>query len=248
MFKRSLVFFPGFLGKESDWDDFISLFTEDFWQETQCVFMDYFSRKSSLSPLNTWKELNQYISDQIQSNRLHFIGYSMGGRLALKLKSERTGPVSSMTLLSSHPGISKDHYLEENVDSLILERKNWDNIWADKFSRTSIFEQALKDWAQLAIFNYDKPLDRRPLDYNNDKLALAFKKWSPAQIIIPKEQLEGHNWVCGQEDTKYTELYKKMEKSVAGSFKYINNVGHRTLFYPEHWAKSVIEKIISSEN
>ncbi len=247
MFKRSIVFFPGFLGQPSDWDLLVRLLPAGFAKETQCLFMDYFSRKSQLSPLNTWNELNQYISKNSKSETIHFVGYSMGGRLALKLNQERVHPVKSMHLLSVHPGISKFHYPEKDVDGLVLERKNWDNIWADKFSRDSGFNSAFEEWQTLDVFKHDDLQLRKSENYNKDKLSLAFKRWSPAQIIIPKEQLDKHHWICGDKDIKYTELYKKMQKSLNGKFKYLSGIGHRTLFCPEHWCKDMVDGVLSSE-
>lgn len=134
----NIVFLHGFLGTPRDWTPF----QEHFSQRCKC-----------LSP--SLLEIDDLFSfGSLLPQNSHLVGYSMGGRLALWLHHLFPGKFSSLTCISSNPG------LEEGRE----ERLAQDQIWIDEM-RTLSTSEFINKWYKNPIFhNCLIPDERNQID------------------------------------------------------------------------------------
>lgn len=125
---------------------------------------------------------------------MHLVGYSMGGRLALKFREKYPEKVKSLTLLSAHLGLEKGH-----IQRLFLDRKRAKKI-------KSNFDAFLEEWYTQPLFGGFIPdlLERKK--QNPTELAKALIYYSLARQ--KKYDLQNAKLLIGENDTKFRELYK----------------------------------------
>lgn len=81
--------------------------------------------------------------DQAQLARVHLLGYSLGGRIALTFAGRYPERLASLTLEAAHPGLlSPDER---------RQRQQQDNQWAARFSREPL-TAVLADWYRQPLF------------------------------------------------------------------------------------------------
>jgi 2-succinyl-6-hydroxy-2,4-cyclohexadiene-1-carboxylate synthase len=172
---RRLVFLHGFLGCPEDWDEVITYFPE-----YDCKALAYPFEK---------------LKDAI------VIGYSMGGRVALRSSCPKI-------LISTHPGLQT---YEEKT-----QRLKSDQGWCEKL-RKEPFEEFLKAWYTQPLFNtlrnhreFPKMLLRR-LKQDPEVLAkmLARESLSHQSFTKPIDAF----FIHGQLDEKYVKLYQELDIS-----------------------------------
>lgn len=95
------------------------------------------------------------IADNIQSiltelnvSKVHVLGYSMGGRVALSFAVNHPESVERIILESSSPGIASSRDREER---LLIDRKRADRITVD-------YSTFIDEWEQMALFDSQKHL------------------------------------------------------------------------------------------
>jgi 2-succinyl-6-hydroxy-2,4-cyclohexadiene-1-carboxylate synthase len=142
------------------------------------------------------------------------IGYSMGGRLALRLLEERRlrRAVIISAALNQH-------------DPARLER---DRSWARRFE-TEEWSTLMQAWNEQDVFG-GHAIERRERDYDRRALARALREWSPA--VLPPPQLERIEtpvlWIAGERDTKFVEIGKRaVERLPEGRLWICPDAGHR---------------------
>jgi 2-succinyl-6-hydroxy-2,4-cyclohexadiene-1-carboxylate synthase len=200
MFKP-LVFLHGFLGSPQDWEGVIK-----HLPEYSCGALSY--------PF-------QIPPDSI------LIGYSMGGRIALRSSQPKI-------LLSTHPGLKTS---EEKA-----ERLRQDQLWIKKLQQEPL-DSFLKAWYAQPLFDslrthpaFPEVLSRR-LKQDPEVLARMLSQESLArqEFILPKAV-----FLHGQFDQKYAQLYKNLNISSLE----ISNAGHAAhLENPHECARAIREGI-----
>ena len=184
-----LVFLHGFLGSPQDWEGVIRCLPEFSCQALEYPF-------------------------QIPPNSI-VIGYSMGGRIALRCSQPKI-------VLSTHPGLQTP---EEKA-----ARSLHDQQWAHKL-RHEPLEIFLKAWYDQPLFeslrkhpDFPKIFSRR-LKHDSQKLALMLEQESLAhqEFSLPKAI-----FLHGQFDTKFAQLYQSLkipslEISDAGHAAHLEN-------------------------
>lgn len=144
-----------------------------------------------------------------------FIGYSMGGRLAMEL-AKKNG-FRKLILINAHPGLSDDK--EREV------RSQWEE---EVLERLTVPETFLPWWNALPLFHADSPLTKVP-----EGSAELFRKMalSRQENFLPflEEHRSKVHWILGESDPKYAALADKLR-----SFDvHLVPGGHRLFQNPE---------------
>ncbi len=160
-----LIFLHGFLGSPADWDEVIS-----FLPEFHCEALAY--------PF------------QIPEDGI-LIGYSMGGRIALRYPHPKI-------VFSTHPGLKT---AEEKAARRLHEQK-----WLDLLHTVSL-EEFLKIWYQQPLFQslkLDEALLNRRLDQNRETIAHMLTYESLADQPFSTDA----TFLYGELDTKFAKIYQ----------------------------------------
>jgi 2-succinyl-6-hydroxy-2,4-cyclohexadiene-1-carboxylate synthase len=142
------------------------------------------------------------------------LGYSMGGRLALRMLEMR--PMQKAIIVSA------------GLNTPDEERRKRDEDWARRFESDE-WSSLMRDWnAQPVLEGY--VVDRREADYDRAELARQLREWSPA--VLPPPQLERIEtpilWVAGERDAKYVDIAKRSVARLPNAELWIcPDAGHR---------------------
>lgn len=151
------------------------------------------------------------------------IGYSMGGRVALRLAQQLNFKLKHLVLLSSHPGLETD---EERK-----ERGFWENQVLEKMNTPSFLEY----WNSLPLFKNDKPIEEIPQErLTGFKLLFDEFRLSHQDNFLPLlgEYKQKVIYLIGQEDEKYKKL--SQEKLIPLGLRcHLVEGGHRLFNHPE---------------
>jgi 2-succinyl-6-hydroxy-2,4-cyclohexadiene-1-carboxylate synthase len=151
------------------------------------------------------------------------IGYSMGGRVALRLAQQLNFKLKHLVLLSSHPGLETD---EERK-----ERGFWENQVLEKMNTPSFLEY----WNSLPLFKNDKPIEEIPQErLTGFKLLFDEFRLSHQDNFLPllSEYKQKVIYLIGQEDEKYKKL--SQEKLIPLGLRcHLVEGGHRLFNHPE---------------
>jgi 2-succinyl-6-hydroxy-2,4-cyclohexadiene-1-carboxylate synthase len=197
-----LVFLHGFLGSAADWDPIMNRLHDRI-----CLAYNLPGHGG-----NPWTSEELTFPEQ----PFHLIGYSLGGRLAMRFALQYPERVLSLALLSAHYGLTTP---EEKA-----QRLHADRIWADKL-RMLPFDQFLQEWYTQKVFSSHMMRTTQP----PEPLAQALLFWSLAHQPCYREQLRSFSKplriLYGARDTKFKALYQDWPQGVE-----IPHVGHGLLF------------------
>lgn len=189
----SLVFLHGFLGCKEDWEPLIHHCADKY----HCIALDLPGH--GVSPY--CDDILSTLKDNLVSKPT-LIGYSMGGRLALQLRDQATAVVN----IAGHPGLKTQ---TEKEQRLLI-----DTQWSEKLQNLA-FEDFLKQWYAQPLFgeHAEQLLEKRK-NQNPQNLFRVLLQLSLAhQLLI--EDFPCHTlFICGEKDTKYHTLFKKLEDRV----------------------------------
>lgn len=166
-----IVFLHGFLGKSEDWLPVCS------YLPCKCIGYDLPGHGDS--PFDP--EFTLPIS--------HLVGYSLGGRIALR------HPALTHTLLSIHPGLKTDEEKQARLKS--------DQNWADLLLQLPI-DEFLNRWYDQSIFKPYKPDLKARRIQNVEGLAKALMHYSLAK----QDRFEIDGVLVGERDAKFRALYE----------------------------------------
>lgn len=178
-----LLFLHGFLGTHEDWKTVCSYlppcncFGIDLPGHGLCPFTENFE---SLIP---------------DFPKMHLIGYSMGGRLAMQYAQKFPGKIETLTLLSSHLGL---------LDAKEKQKRYLQDLaWAEKMRQC--FDDFLRQWYDQPIFSGYKPDLTMRRKQNPSELAKSLIHYSLGKQTMM--QPERAIFVVGERDKKYRQLY-----------------------------------------
>jgi len=140
-----VVLLHGFLGNRNDWLSIVTAL-KDHWY---CIVPDlpgHGKRIPDIDHTPIDHALNQMMEEITALIRtpFHLIAYSLGGRLAIKLASERPELIASLCLESAHPGLRTAKDKKQRIIN--------DAVWSSRF-RSEPIEAVLKDWYNQAVFS-----------------------------------------------------------------------------------------------
>ena len=217
-----LVFFHGFLGCKEDWKA-----THEFLKtEFLCFAFDLPGHGGS--PLEA--EIEETLTT-LNLEKAPIVGYSMGGRIALSLKTS-----APRILIASHPGLATKREKEL--------RWKQDLKWSKELT-TLPFETFLHQWYEQPLFSsvkqrpdvYLEMLERRKKQ-NPCQLAESLKRFSLAKQSRLKEFSSPTLYLFGTEDLKFSRLSHTLPTSVL--VQSIQGCGHVIAYEnPKELAKNI---------
>ena len=142
------------------------------------------------------------------------LGYSMGGRLALRMLELR--PMRQAVIVSA------------GLNAPDEERRKRDQYWAQRFERDE-WSSLMRDWNAQPVFG-GHVLERREEDYDRAELGRQLREYSPA--VLPPPQLEKIEtpivWIAGERDAKYANIARRAVERLPHAELWIcPNAGHR---------------------
>lgn len=215
--KPALVFFHGFLGSNEDWKEIIDRLKEQFFCVT--ISLDHVAAvQQTLKKLS----LHQPI----------YVGYSMGGRLALQLPA-----IHPCIIMSAHFGLDT---AEER-----LKRWHQDLQWIEKLKNEPI-EHFVQQWYAQPLFDplrkkqslfkeiVQKRVKQDPEYHATLLYNLSLSKQNKITYFHPQTL-----FLFGEDDWKYEEHYSRLPHNVLK--QKIPNSGHVIhLENPEGCAKAIL--------
>lgn len=117
------------------------------------------------------------------------LGYSMGGRLALRILAEKR--------------FRKAVIVSAGISAYGDERRATDEAWAQRFE-TDPWPSLMAAWDAQPVFG-GHVMERREEQFNRAALARALRDWSPA-VLAPVDLTTIETpilWVAGERDAKY---------------------------------------------
>ncbi len=147
-----VVFLHGFTGDTTTW----SRITDKFSANYKCILIDILGHGKTDSPQDPSRYTMDAVSadlfsicTQLDIKKAIFIGYSMGGRLALHFSFLHPQFVEALVLESSSPGLKTE---EER-----LKRRETDLALADRIMKNGI-ESFVDYWEEIPLFSSQKKL------------------------------------------------------------------------------------------
>lgn len=147
-----LVFLHGFTGDTHTWDEITGRLKKSY----QCIAIDIIGHGRSESPSDSARYTMDQASRDIKTILIQldiksaaFIGYSMGGRLALHFSNLYPECVSALLLESASPGLKTE---EEQI-----ERRKRDHALAERIMDEGV-EAFVNFWEEIPLFSTQKRL------------------------------------------------------------------------------------------
>lgn len=232
---KPIVLLHGFTGSSENWSALRVRLEADF----QIIAIDILGHGKSDKPI----DINDYqmenvardvvaLFDALRIDKLHLLGYSMGGRLALYIATHYPDMLVSLILESASPGLSTE------VER--LDRRNRDNALADNIETKGI-EWFVDYWEQLPLWASQKSLPahiKEDLRYNrlqNSTLGLANSLRGMGTGAQPDlwDQLHNLNMpvqlIVGEHDHKFLDINHDIAQKIPqADLKIIPYAGHTT--------------------
>jgi 2-succinyl-6-hydroxy-2,4-cyclohexadiene-1-carboxylate synthase len=196
-----IVLLHGFLGRGSDWRKMVS-----HLHGRTCIAFDLPGHGKT-----TWSEIK--IEDQLSCSLplepIDLVGYSLGGRLAMRFALSHPARIHSLTLLSTNYGLS--------CDADKTARLQTDQIWAQKILSLP-WDEFIFHWYNQPIFSslgqnkqaLNEILSARTLQKPSEPIK-ALLTWSLGYQNCYRDQLLTFSRpiqiAYGEKDEKLAELY-----------------------------------------
>lgn len=211
----------GFLGQGSDWSQ-----TFSGWDANdQIVCPSYFSDPDfiDLKLENFYKNITSSLVENF--SKKIFIGYSLGGRIGLKILEHFPDLFDHYIFISSHSGL--------NTDILRQARCAIDSVWMNKIRDLS-WDDFLLQWNAQDVLQGTLPPIRNAINYDQQRLILSLFDHSLGRQKDYSDLIKKHqnkvSWVVGDQDIKFLDLAEDlMQKKILLDYKRIFS-GHRILF------------------
>ncbi len=206
-----VVFLHGFMGTHQDWSSVASEVNAD------CLLVDLPGHGET--PLGTVPTLDTWaaeLADEIDSafgGPAFVVGYSMGGRLALRLAQRFPERVRRLALISASPGIEDQ---KERTDRAAFDSARAVSIRAD-------FEAFRAQWYAAPLFALNEEqaahASARRAAMDPESAATLIETLSPGRQPSSWAVLDGLRGpvlaVCGERDTKYAALTRRVAERLS---------------------------------
>jgi len=228
-----MLLLHGFTGSHHTWEHIIEPLQDHFFLITP----DLVGHGLSEAPLEVDKYSMDYVVqslyellDLLNVSKYILLGYSMGGRIAMRLALQDTSRVTALILESTSPGIEDEDSRQERLRS--------DQSLADMIEREGV-KSFVDYWESLPLFHTQKKLpenirlriraerlSHRPIGLANSLRGLStgldVPIWNQLSSIDCPTLL-----VAGCEDKKYVEMMRRMHHSMPkSSLEEVEGCGH----------------------
>ncbi len=241
-----LLALHGFTGSVATWDPF-----HDSWLGFRLITVDLLGHGASDSPgdperYSMARCLQDLLAllDYLGAGRAGLLGYSMGGRIALRLALAAPERFGALVLESASPGIEDAAERQERVKS--------DKALADSIKRQGI-AAFVERWEALPLFRsqaglpktLQEALRRQRLANNAVGLANSLRGIGAGMQPAVFDQLPGLGvptlLLAGALDARYCELAERMAKMIpCARLQIVPEAGHAThLEQPETFSRLV---------
>ncbi|WP_243291136.1 2-succinyl-6-hydroxy-2,4-cyclohexadiene-1-carboxylate synthase [Bacillus sp. FJAT-47783] len=227
-----IVLLHGFTGDCSTWDEI-----QKDLAHYQLIKVDILGHGQTDSPIEESRyQMEEVVEDlrnlleQLQIHQAHFLGYSMGGRLALSFAAIYPNMVSSLILESSSPGLKLEQEKidrrksDERLASFILN--NGMKAFVDYWERIPLFQ------SQSSLTNETRTQIRKQRLQNNP-IGLANSLRGMGTGSQPSWWHKLHELkvpvliICGEKDMKFCRIAQDMDDRLLNSRVHIVlNAGH----------------------
>lgn len=202
------------------------------------LFHGFLGKTEDLEFFNEFGETRSYDMKTFDPERFKaseddvLVGYSMGGRVALRIANRLNYKIKKTILLSANP------------NSLSPEEKTARIEWEEKMKALMLTKPAtefLEIWNNLGIFKNDRPIK----EVSDDELKIwahVFENYRLSDQADYLSDLKAHPdkfaWIVGNLDEKYLNIAK-----TSGVNYHTIKAGHRLFQEPE-----AIVKLIKEQN
>ncbi len=194
-----VLFLHGFLGCKEDWDRIIF----ELKKEYACYSFDLPGHGNAPCSEDWEKDIFQHL-DKEGISKLHVVGYSMGGRLAMRLIQKEPKRFAKKVFLSAHLGLTSSD--EKN------KRKEQTDKWA-LMIQSMPMEDFISYWYGQDLFvclkenkELFKEVFQKRSTQNKEGLVHALRTMCPS-LQGYFEMREECLFVFGEKDLKYQQLY-----------------------------------------
>ncbi|KAA3648054.1 MAG: 2-succinyl-6-hydroxy-2,4-cyclohexadiene-1-carboxylate synthase [Chloroflexi bacterium] len=236
--KPNLLLLHGFMGAGIDWEKIAEDLSRDFY----CILPDLLGHGAN-TPSSTAQTLSlstlaaslDFFLGQLSIRKTHILGYSLGGRIALRYALDYPGKVTSLILESANPGIEDERLREERLE---LDGQRAAALIA------SGMDAFIENW-------YDMPLFSSLHQYPGRLAVLKEQRkknnatWVNKFLVQLSPGLQTPLWtrlaelhipvllLAGKLDKKYVKVTRQMAKSIPNARQVvIPAAGHNV-----HWEK-----------
>jgi 2-succinyl-6-hydroxy-2,4-cyclohexadiene-1-carboxylate synthase len=211
----------GNLGAVSDWDGLLRelpLVPVDLWS--------WLERDPDLSPGGFGEQWSAEVAAIDPAPVL--LGYSLGGRLALRAVAARPDLWKAAILVSTHPGLE--------TDAECRERLTRDREWARR-AREDDWQSFLDAWnAQPTLSGQPVNVEgQRALERRREAVARGFENWSLGHQRAMEGVIADAGipvlWVAGERDERFSSLARRaVDASPVARCETIAGAGHRLVW------------------
>jgi 2-succinyl-6-hydroxy-2,4-cyclohexadiene-1-carboxylate synthase len=233
--KDYLLFLHGFTGCADDWFPIFEQLPDKY----NLFALDIIGHGKSEAPANPelYKaesiiEQIKQIKNQLTSNKIFVVGYSMGGRAALSFATSYPEDIKGLILESSTAGIKNDDERQKRYEA---------DLKIAEFIESHSLDEFIELWNDQELFN----TQRR---FSNDKLKTLKRKKANGSKLGYANSLKGFSTgimpplhdklkkipakvllITGDLDTKFTGINARMVKRfLKAKHKIVKNAGHNT--------------------
>lgn len=226
----------GALGLKQDWNPFLEKLKAPEALPEEFIYCADLYETDPVSIEDTARRLNE-IAKSFSAPRL-LLGYSLGGRLAMRMLVEAPELWTCAVFVGARVEICDPQEREQ--------RRLWDASWKEK-TLSLPWPEFLKAWEALPVFQGRAlPENRRDLEKYRVRIAESFPAWSPANASVSLSDLLSVRkpilWVAGEHDLKYRALNRSIaQKYECFSDCVIDGIAHRVpMEAPQLFAQCIL--------
>lgn len=225
-----IVMLHGFTSSQQTWDSIYNQLISDYQVLTIDLPGHGETKVAKSKTMKAFSEDFKALLDYLQLNKIHLLGYSMGGRTALSFANYYPEMISSLILESASPGIA-----EENAR---LKRQKADKLLAEKILEEGI-ESFVNDWEALPLFETQKNLPQdiqdeirsERLNQTKEGLSMSLVSMGTGTQKSWWESLSKASYpvtlIVGEADLKFIKTNKEMNELYKDAKLYtIKEAGH----------------------
>lgn len=247
----AVLLLHGFTGCKENWDSLSTLLSTDF----QVITVDLIGHGKTDSPNEVERyEIESVCNDiktlllELNLKKVHLLGYSMGGRVALAFTCLYPGFVQSLILESSSPGLLDEEEKKKRIQAdeklaLMIENEGIE-AFTDYWEAIPLFETQRKLSIKKQLSIRSQRLKNSPTGLANSLRGMGTGKqpsyWDKLSSINISVLL-----ICGDLDEKFCFIAENMNKKLQNAtINKVMAVGHAIhVEQPRIFGKIVLEHI-----